>query len=153
MDTCPLQDREVVKWDESSGGNRTNFALAALRRLRHHQPDVIHVHLPFVANVLVTIAPWLRKRMVFTAHLGELRIGALETDEIGRDDIDVEAPGLLDVVSPDRYLAKRAARTTVLNPDIKRAFAENGVPDERLEVIPSGVEIERFENVDPRACA
>jgi len=119
-------------------GDRTNFAIQALRRLRRLDPDVIHTHLPFAANVLITVAPWLRDRMVYTAHLGDLRMDLLE------DDSAVDAPGILDLFSPDVFLAKRVARTTVLNPEIREAFVRGGVPAERVEVVPNGVDLERF---------
>lgn len=67
-------------------GDRTNFALEALRHLRDLDFDVLHVHLPFAASVLATVAPWLRDRMVYTAHLGELRLNALGGDDSGADD-------------------------------------------------------------------
>lgn len=123
-------------------GDRTVFAGAAFRTLRRLDPDVIHVHLPFAANVLATAAPWLRERMVYTAHLGELRLDLLEGDADG------DVPGLLSVFSPDVYLARRAARTTVLNPSIERAFRARNVPDERLTVVPNGVDLDRFQMVD-----
>ncbi|MEF8843702.1 MAG: glycosyltransferase family 4 protein [Haloarculaceae archaeon] len=122
-------------------GDRTNFAFHALRRLRRLDPDVIHVHLPFAANVLITVAPWLRKRMVYTAHLGDLRMNLLE------DDTEVDVPGILELFSPDLYLAKRVAGTTVLNPEIREAFVEDGVPADRVEVVPNGVDLERFGEV------
>jgi glycosyltransferase involved in cell wall biosynthesis len=126
-------------------GDRTNFAIAALRRLRETDADVIHVHLPFAANVLVTIAPWLRDRLVYTAHLGELRMDALmdeATTGDGSDDLDV--PSILSRVSPDGYLARRAAATTVLNAAIERQFIERGVPAAKLSTIPNGVDSSRF---------
>lgn len=130
-------------------GDRTNFAIAALRRLREIDADVIHVHLPFAANVLVTVGPWLRNRMVYTAHLGELRLDAL-TDappaDGGSEDVDV--PSVLSHVSPDVYLARRAAATTVLNPAIERTFLERNVPPTKLMTIPNGVDIDRFTEVD-----
>jgi glycosyltransferase involved in cell wall biosynthesis len=121
--------------------DRTNFALQALRRLRGLDPDVIHVHLPFAANVMVTVAPWLRDRMVYTAHMGDLRMDLLE------DDSGVDVPGVLELFSPDVYLAERVAQTTVLNPEIRDAFVEGGVPPGRVEVVPNGVDLERFGEV------
>ena len=130
-------------------GDRTNFAIAALRRLRELDADVIHVHLPFAANVLVTVAPWIRNRMVYTAHLGELRLDAL-TDgpatDGGSEGIDV--PSILSHISPDVYLARRAAATTVLNSTIEQKFAERNVPAAKLTTISNGVDIDRFTNVD-----
>lgn len=129
--------------------DRINFGLAALGALREIDYDVIHVYLPFSANVLVTIAPWLRKRMVYTAQLGELRLNSL-TDPDEDDDLDV--PGILRRFSPDVYLAKRVAHTTVLNQNVKRIFERNGVSEERVVHIPNGVNIDKFTDIDADAC-
>lgn len=126
-------------------GDRTAFAVAGLRALRRLDPDIVHVHLPFAASVLVTVAPWLRDRMVYTAHLGDLRLNLLDADQAD-DDIDV--PGVLELVSPDVYLAKRVAHTTVLNPSIRDAFVEHGVDASTLSVVPNGVDVDRFASPD-----
>ena len=107
--------------------DRANFALQALRRLRGRQFDAVHVHLPFAANVLATVAPWLRSKLVYTAHIGETESRVVDAR-----------------VSPDVYLARRAARTIVLNPEMQRAFESRGVPADRLTVIPNGVDVARF---------
>lgn len=125
------------------GVDRLNFSLASLRMLRTLEFDALHVWLPFSANILVTLVPGLRKRMVYTAQLGELRLNALSDD----DGQDVDAPEVLSQFSPDVYLAKRVARTTVLNENVKRVFAANGVPEEKLANIPNGVSIEKFRGV------
>lgn len=138
--TSPLGAMRLV-------GDRTNFAIAGYRALRQLDPDVIHVHLPFAASVLVTIAPWLRDQMVYTAHLGDLRMNMLDTDA----DSDVDVPGVLEYFSPDVFLAKRVAHTTVLNPGIRDAFVGAGVSDESVSVVPNGVDIDRF--ADPDAAA
>lgn len=109
--------------------DRTAFALAALRRLPA-DTDVVHVHLPFAANVLVTVAPWLRDRMVYTAHLGETEKRVTEPR-----------------FSPDAYLASRVARTVALNPGMRDAFVERGVPASQLSVVPNGVDTGRFDDV------
>jgi glycosyltransferase involved in cell wall biosynthesis len=139
--------------------DRTNFAFEALRRLRSRSFDVLHVHLPFAAGVLLTVAPWLRDSTVYTAHLGELRLDALTEDQRGgggsvEDDADgsggLEAPAVLSAASPDVYLANRVAHTTVLNETIADAFAERGVDPASLSVLPNGVNLERFANVPER---
>lgn len=112
--------------------DRTNFALKGLRLLRSLDYDLLHVHLPFAANVLVSIAPWLRERLVYTAHLGETTQRVIEPR-----------------FSPDVYLANRTASTIALNPEIKEAFLSRGVPEEKLTVIPNGTDIQRFNQVDP----
>jgi glycosyltransferase involved in cell wall biosynthesis len=133
-------------------GDRTNFALATLPHFRDLSFDVLHVHLPFAANVLLTLAPWLRSRMVYTGHLGEIRLDALEENQrAGNGGLNV--PSILKYISPDIKLAQRAAHATVLNDDIYEVLVERGIPDERLTVIPNGVDIERFSNVSENAVA
>jgi len=141
--------------------DRTNFARRAHRRLRDRSFDVLHVHLPFAAGVLLTVAPGLRDRTVYTAHLGELRLDALTDDQRGEGasgserDVEngsgLETPAVLSVASPDVYLADRAAHTTVLNEDIADGFAERGVARDSLSVLPNGVDVERFTNVSREA--
>ena len=143
-------------------GDRVNFAFAVLRWLRKMDFDVLHVHLPFAANVLLTIAPWLRKRTVYTAHMGELRLNALTDEQQGTATAaadggtehrsggeELNAPSILQALSPDIYLARRAARTTVLNPNIRVMFERRGVSPESLAVVPNGVDLERFGEVGP----
>jgi glycosyltransferase involved in cell wall biosynthesis len=131
--------------------DRTNFALAALRWLHSMEFDVLHVHLPFAANVIATVAPWLRDRMVYTAHLGELRLDILEEGQEGTDDSGPDVPSILSSFSPDIFLAKRAARTTALNPDIESVFVDRGVSPSSLDVVPNGVDTDRFGTVTPTA--
>lgn len=146
--------------------DRTNFAFEALRRFRSRSFDVLHVHLPFAAGVLLTVAPWLRDSTVYTAHLGELRLDALTEDQQGRSDSagggaageagegeessGLDTPAILSAASPDVYLAGRVAHTTVLNATIADAFAERGVDRDSLSVLPNGVDVNRFTNVPER---
>lgn len=110
--------------------DRANFARRARQVIKDIDPDVLHVHLPFAANILATAAPGLRNRLVYTAHLGE-------TEKRVRN------PRF----SPDVYLANRTARTVVLNPTMKQAFVDRGVPSETLAVIPNGVDPTQFDGV------
>lgn len=109
--------------------DRVNFARAAWSHVDGF--DVIHAHLPFAANVLATLSSSVARRLVYTAHLGETRKRVVEP-----------------IVSPDAWLAKRAARTVTLNPTMQRAFIERGVPAGRLTVIPNGVDLARFADTD-----
>ena len=77
------------------------------------------------------------------------RLNSLTTTD---DDSDVDAPGFLDVFSPDIYLARRTAYTTVLNPTVREIFAENGVERDRLVHIPNGVDVEKFEGISDADC-
>ena len=132
-------------------GDRVNFALQALRYLRAMEFDVVHVHLPFTANVLVTVAPRLRERLVYTAHMGELRLDALTDDPSERSIAEngrIDTPQVLQLFSPDIYLARRSASTTVMNPTICESFVEKGAPSDRIQFVPNGVDIDRFDPDD-----
>lgn len=112
--------------------DRVNFAFRSYQYLRRHDPDVIHVHLPFAANVIATLSRSLANRMVYTAHIGE-------------NDKRISNPRF----SPDVHLARRVCKTITLNPTAHQAFVDRGVPEERLETIPNGVDIDRFDDVRP----
>lgn len=127
-------------------GDRTNFALAAYRYLRKTNFDILHVHLPFAANVLLTLVPDWRDRTIYTAHLGDLRLNAIDDDV--RDDL-LSVTSVLSYVSPDVYLANRVSHTTVLNPNIADLFVQHGVNKENFTTLPNGVHFDRFANTDP----
>jgi glycosyltransferase involved in cell wall biosynthesis len=135
VDTAPGLTRMLV--------DRTNFAFKTARLLRRTEFEVAHFYLPFAANVLVTLAPWWRDRMVYTAQLGELRLNALSKTEGDSPDV----PEAIRYFSPDVYLAKRAGHTTVLNENVRDIFAANGVPESRLTHVPNGVSIRKFDDV------
>lgn len=115
--------------------DRTNFAFRTFQRLRQLEFDVVHVHLPFAANVLATAAPGLASRMIYTAHIGETESRVVEPR-----------------FSPDVWLAKRVARAIVLNPEMQATFESRGVNPNALRVIPNGVHSERFQNVSLQQC-
>jgi len=129
--------------------DRTNFALQALRYLRGRSFDVLHVHLPFAANVLLTVAPGLRERTVYTAHLGELRLDALTDEQSGStgDSGGLDTPAVISAASPDIYLAERVAHTTVLDETIAESFVDRGVDPDAVSVLPNGVDLDRFADV------
>jgi glycosyltransferase involved in cell wall biosynthesis len=115
--------------------DRCLFAFKANDLLRHDDFDVIHVHLPFAANVLVNLNKKLKEKMVYTAHVGE---------EGKRFGLDPSAPLVLKLFSPDLYLMKRVRKSVVLNEPLKEKLVKKGVPEEKLEVIPNGVNVEDF---------
>jgi len=47
------------------------FALKTNKYLEQDEFDILHVHLPFAANILININRELSSRMVYTAHIGE----------------------------------------------------------------------------------
>ncbi|MEM1927053.1 MAG: glycosyltransferase family 4 protein, partial [Pyrobaculum sp.] len=119
--------------------DRTVFAVKALRYGLNNY-DIIHVHLPFAANVLIHTKKNLRKKMVYTAHIGE---------EKKRFGLSRNAPLFLRIFSPDLHLMKRVAKTVVLDEAVRDILLKRGFPPERLRVIPPGVEVEEY-NVDRR---
>jgi glycosyltransferase involved in cell wall biosynthesis len=97
--------------------------------------DVVHVHFPFASSILVNLNVKLRDKMVYTAHIGEER---------KRFALDSTAPLALKLFSPDLYLMKRVRKSVVLNGPLKEKLVKKGIPEERLEVIPNGVNVEDF---------
>jgi len=115
--------------------DRLMFALKANKYLRQDEFDVVHIHLPFAANILININRKLREKMVYTAHIGEER---------KRLALDSSAPLALKLFSPDLYLMKRVRKSIVLNEPLKERLIKKRIPEEKLEVIPNGVNIEEF---------
>lgn len=97
--------------------------------------DVIHVHFPFASSVLVNLNRKLRDKMVYTAHVGE---------EGKRFGLDPSAPLVLKLFSPDLYLMKRVRKSVVLNESLKQKLVKKGIEEEKIEVIPNGVNVEEF---------
>jgi len=97
--------------------------------------DVVHVHFPFASSILVSLNKELREKMVYTAHVGE---------EGKRFGLDPSAPLALKLFSPDLYLMKRVRKSVVLNEPLKEKLVKKGIPEEKLEVIPNGVNVEDF---------
>jgi glycosyltransferase involved in cell wall biosynthesis len=98
--------------------------------------DVVHVHFPFASSILVNLNVKLRDKMVYTAHIGEER---------KRFALDSTSPLALKLFSPDLYLMKRVRKSVVLNGPLKEKLVKKGIPEERLEVIPNGVNVEDFD--------
>jgi glycosyltransferase involved in cell wall biosynthesis len=79
--------------------------------------------------------------MIYTAHIGEER---------KRFALDSSAPLTFKLFSPDLYLMKRVKKSIVLNESLKKKLIERGISEERLDVIPNGINVEDF-NVSERA--
>jgi glycosyltransferase involved in cell wall biosynthesis len=115
--------------------DRFMFALKTNEYLKQDEFDILHVHLPFAANILVNINRKLSSRVVYTAHIGEER---------KRFALDSSAPLALKLFSPDLYLMKRVRKSVVLNESLKEKLVKKGIARERLEVIPNGINVEDF---------
>jgi len=114
--------------------DRFLFAFKA-NEFKLNEYDVVHVHLPFAANVIANIKRKLRRRMIYTAHIGE------ETKRLA---LDSSSSLVLKIFSPDIRLMKKVTKTVVLNETLKRKLIAKGIPKEKLEVIPNGVNVEDF---------
>ena len=116
--------------------DRSIFAFEASRYIRRNDFDVIHVHLPFAACILIMLNRKLANKMIYTAHVGE---------EKKRFALDPSVtPLALRFFSPDLYLVKRVRKSVVLNEPLKQKLVEKGIKKEKLEVIPNGVNVEEF---------
>ena len=104
--------------------------------LKKEHFDVIHVHFPFAACILVTLNRCVRERMVYTAHTAEHRLG-LSTS--------LRPPTIVRLFSPDIYLMKRVKKVVVLNEGLKVKLIKRGIEEEKLEAIPNGVNVGDFE--------
>lgn len=103
--------------------------------LKRKEFDIIHFHFPFTANILINLNRNLRRKAVYTAHIGEEKI---------RLALDHSTPVILKVFSPDLYLIKRVRKTVILNKFLKNILVKKGIPSERLEIIPNGVDVKEF---------
>ena len=115
--------------------DRFLFALKSIKYLRQIDFDVVHVHLPFAANIIINIDRSIRGKMVYTAHIGEER---------KRFALDSSVPLLFKLFSPDLYLMKRIKKSVVLNEALKEKLTKKGLDGKKLEVIPNGVDISEY---------
>lgn len=106
---------------------------------RNSDFDVIHVHFPLGNSVLATIDRKIRKKMIYTAHVGE---------EGKRFKLTSDMPLILRLLSPDLYLMKRVRMNVVLNKPLKDKLVEKGISEEKIEVIPNGISVRDFGNFD-----
>jgi glycosyltransferase involved in cell wall biosynthesis len=73
--------------------------------------------------------------MVYTAHIGE---------EKKRFALDSSSPLVLKLFSPDLYLMKRIKKSIVLNEPLKEKLISKGIKEEKLDVIPNGINVDEF---------
>lgn len=99
--------------------------------------DIFHVHFPFATNVLITMNRKIRRRTIYTAHLGE------EKSRL-RLDIEKEMPLLLRLFSPDLYLMNRVRKVVVLNEPLRSKLIGGKIKPENITAIPNGVNTSEF---------
>ena len=121
--------------------DRTEFALKLNAYLKYQEFDVLHVHVPFAINILIKLNKSLKDKVVYTLHAGE------EKKRLG---LDRNAPFALRIFSPDLHIIKRAKICTVLNPPLKRELIRRGIEEEKIKVMPNGVNVNEFGNFDEK---
>jgi len=119
--------------------DRTSFAIKANRFLCRNEFDVIHVHLPFAANIMATVNRKLATKMVYTAHVGEEK-------KRFRLSPHSKTPLPLKLFSPDLYLMKRVGKSVVLNEPLRRKLLEKGIMEHKVASIPNGIETANPDN-------
>ena len=126
--------------------DRIVFALKANKYLKQNDFDVVHVHLPFAANVLININKKLRDKMVYTAHIGqeELRIPQVIKVKSAR------APILFKIYSPDLYLFERVSKITVMHDNLANKLFKYGFEKSKIHVIPHGIDLTEFDTIDAK---
>lgn len=111
------------------------FAAKINRFLKKEDFDVIHVHFPFAANVLINLNRRIREKMVYTMHIGE------EEKRLNLDS-GKETPLLLRLFSPDLYLMNRIEKSVVLNESLRsKLISKNKIKPENIMVIHNGINI------------
>jgi len=106
--------------------------------IEHNDFDIIHFHFPFAASVLVSLNKKIREKIVYTAHVGE------ESKRFGFTS-DNLLP--LRIFQPDIYLMKRTKKSIILNENLKYKLIKKGLKEERIEVIPNGIDINEFNSL------
>jgi glycosyltransferase involved in cell wall biosynthesis len=107
-------------------------ALNVLKILRSENFDIIHFHFPFAACFIVLFDKNIRKKIIYTAHADEYRLGYSR---------HLKPPIIARFFSPDIFLMRRIEKTVVLNHHLKDILVERGLEKHRLDVIPNGVEL------------
>ena len=118
--------------------DRTEFAFKAYKYLRRNDFDIILVHLPFAAVILVTLSRKLRKKMIYGEFIGEakkrLKLGSSK-----------DIPLLFKFFSPDLYLMKRVRKVVMQNERVLSELVSSGkIEPEKVTAISLGVETSVF---------
>jgi glycosyltransferase involved in cell wall biosynthesis len=118
--------------------DRTEFAFKVLRYLKNNNFDVILVHYPFAAVVLVTLSRKVRKKMIYGEFIGEtkkrLKLGPAK---------DIPLP--FRIFSPDLYLMKRVRKVVMENERARSELVSAGkIEPEKVTVVSIGVDTSEF---------
>jgi len=98
--------------------------------------DVIHVHFPMAANVLIMLNRTLRKKMVYTFHGDVYRLNL---------DSQFRLPWYVRLLSPDLFLMRRVRKVVLLNDSVCSKLVSSGkIQPHKAVAIPNGIDISRF---------
>ena len=112
------------------------FAIAVNSYLRKECFDIVHVHLPLTSCILATFNRKLRKKMVYTCHADEYRLGISPR---------IKPPFYLRLFPADLYLMQRVKKTVLLNTSIfQKLMSLKKIASEKILVIHNGVDTEKF---------
>ena len=118
--------------------DRNEFAFKALRYLKKNNFDVVLVHLPFAAIILVTLGRKLREKMIYGEFIGE----AKKRLKLGNSK---DIPLLFKFISPDLYLMKRVRKVVMQNERVLSELVLSGkIESEKVTAISLGVETSVF---------
>ncbi len=113
------------------------FSYKASKIIKAVNPDIVHVHYPWAASILVTVNRALRYKMVYTAHIGEERV-TLRLEP-------VRELSWARLFSPHLYLIRRVRRAILLNEDLRsRLVSFKGFAPEKLVTLYQGADTELF---------
>jgi len=115
-------------------GAAVGMAISGLRLVK--QADVVHIHGCSTKNVPITIfAKIFRKPLILTLHTA----GYDEPEAVERQG----SLALWAFLSADRYMS--------VSPSLIEAYRAFGLPAERIELVPNGIDIDRFSPAVDRA--
>jgi len=98
--------------------------------------DVIHVHFPMAANILIMLNRTLRKKMVYTFHGDVYRLNL---------DSRFRLPWYVRLLSPDIFLMKQVAKVILLNDSLcSKLISAGKIQPQKAVFISNGIDTDRF---------
>ena len=107
--------------------------------LKENTFDIIHSHYVLTVCWLIFFNKSLTNKIVYDSHAGA---------EMERYNLQGKAPLPLKLFNPDIYVMKRVKKSIVLNENVRtRLIREKGIREEKLAVIPAGVDLRKLDNI------
>ena len=119
--------------------NELNIALLALKvsgylRRNKQTIDIIHLHLTLIGAIVVILNRGLRKKMVYTCHIGQWTLPESKLTALERTHLFI-----------DSFVMRRVAKVIALNDTAKDRFTyEIKIKSNRISVVPVGVDTDFF---------